>query len=251
VSRFTGTALIFALIAAAVPLRAQSQAATPHTPEMVGIYTGMPVNAARIMLQKHSSSYQVQNNALPETGFSLSDPQKGDVVCVYLTKAPNEPAVWLVTKGQTILRQNQMSITALLTALREKYGKETLTEDHGGGGLYLIWLFDQNGRLLASADPALAGCGTGITVGYMMNFMSSGQLPVPSEDVKRCYASFFAVTASLNRSSNELLQAYSVQLVNLPYAFRALSLTVNARNAAAEKARQAELKKANKNKPDF
>ena len=32
--------------------------------------------------------------------------------------------------------------------LREQYGKETLTQDRGGGGLYLYWIFDQIGRLL-------------------------------------------------------------------------------------------------------
>jgi len=205
-------------------------------------------------LQKHSTKYQVQSDATPEVGFSLTnpDPQMREMVNVYLTKAPNEPAVWLVTKSQNFSPQSPMSVTALVTALREKYGKETLTEDHGGGGLYLFWLFDQSGRLLASADRALAGCGTGITVGYMTNYMRNGILPTQSEDVKRCYASFFAVTASLNRLPNpELLQAYNVQLVNLPYAYRALTLTVNVSNAAAEKAHQDEMKKANKNKPDF
>src|SRR5215471_16182858 len=232
--------ICFALVVTgATTAQAQSLPPAPHTPDLLGIYTGMPMNVARMTLQKHSTKYPVQNDAAPEVGFSLtiSDPQAREVVNVYLTKAPNESTVWLIEKSQNFSPQTPMSVTALITALREKYGKETLTEDRGGGGLYLFWLFDQNGRLLASADRTLTGCGTGITVSYMVNYMRSGALPVPNEDERRCYISFFAVTAGLNRKSNpELLEAYNVSLVNLPYAFRAATVTANANNAVAEKA---------------
>src|SRR5215475_12590170 len=247
--RTSGIFLAFVL-AAAVTTSGQSQPPAAHTPELLGIYTGMPVNAARMTLQKHSTKYQVQNDATPEVGFSLTnpDPQTREMVNVYLTKAPNEPSVWLITKSQNFSPQSPMSVTALVTALREKYGKETLTEDHGGGGLYLFWLFDQNGKLLTSANPALRGCRGGSFVIYMRNSLPQ----VLNEDEKRCYASYFAVTAGLNRKSDPtLLEAYNVELVNLPYAFHAATVTANADNAAAEKARQEQMKKANKNKPDF
>jgi len=242
--------LFTSVLSAAMATSGQSLPATPHTPDLLGIYPGMPMNVARMTLQKHSAKYQIQNDATPEVGFSLTnpDPQIREMVNVYLTKAPNEPAVWLITKSQVFSPQSPMSVTALITALREKYGKETLTDDRGGGGLYLSWLFDQDGRSLASANPALKGCRGGSFVIYMRN-----RLPqVLNEDEKRCYASYFAVTAGLNRKSDPtLLEAYNVELVNLPYAFRAATVTANADNAVAEKARQEQMKKANKNKPDF
>ena len=55
----------------------------------------------------------------------------------------------------------------------------------------------------------------------------------------------------LNPGNAELLQAYTVELVNMPYAVKAATITMNANNAAAAKARQNELNKANQNKPTF
>jgi len=42
-----------------------------------------------------------------------------------------------------------------------------------------------------------------------------------------------------------------VQLVNLPYAYKAAMNTVAAKNAAANKARQDQINNANQNKPTF
>jgi hypothetical protein len=53
----------------------------------------------------------------------------------------------------------------------------------------------------------------------------------------------------LNNRDQDLLEAYTIELVNLPYAFRAATATGNARNSDAEKARQELLNKANQKKP--
>jgi hypothetical protein len=123
-----------------------------------------------------------------------------------------------------------------------------MSQDRGGGGQYFYWLFDQNGRLLTSADPALMGCTTG---GFTLH-MATGPPATATEIEQKCYRSFFAVTAFLNRTVNpDLLQSYNVELANLPYAYSAAMNTLHARNAAAEKARQEQLKNANQNKPSF
>lgn len=154
----------------------------------------------------------------------------------------------MVNRGQTFTSQNQMSTTALLTALREKYGKETLSQDRGGGGLYLYWIFDPNGRLLTSADSVLIGCNAGAFSVLMRNHSP----PVPNTIEQACYKFFFAVTASFNRAVNpELLNAYNVQLVNLPLAFRAATNTLDAKNREAQKEHQDQMRKANQNKPVF
>jgi hypothetical protein len=59
------------------------------------------------------------------------------------------------------------------------------------------------------------------------------------------------VTAMLNPGNAELVSAYTVELVNMPYAVQAATVTMNANKAAADQARQNELKKANQNKPTF
>jgi hypothetical protein len=55
----------------------------------------------------------------------------------------------------------------------------------------------------------------------------------------------------LNRSGPDLLEAYDVQLVNLPYAYQAALNTTNARDKAANRATQEQLQRANQNKPAF
>jgi hypothetical protein len=109
------------------------------------------------------------------------------------------------------------------------------------------WLFDQNGRLLASADPALMNCTTG---GFTLR-MATGPLPTATEIEQKCYRSFFAITAFLNRVNPDLLQSYNVELANLPYAYSAAMNTLHAHNASAEKARQEQQKNADQNKPEF
>jgi hypothetical protein len=66
-----------------------------------------------------------------------------------------------------------------------------------------------------------------------------------------CFRSFFAVTAMLNRRGSELLQAYNIDLVNLPYALKAATVTANAKNAAADQARRNQIEKADQAKPKF
>jgi len=229
--------------------RAQSSpGATPKTPDLLGIYTGMPAAAARAQLQKHSSTINVVTNN-PPNGFSLNtpDPKNPEMISVFLTVPPNDPAVWMIQRTQNFSALNPMSTTALLSALREKYGKETLTNDRGGGGLYLYWIFDQTGKLLSSADMGLTGC----NASFFINYVSQGAPQSANAVDPKCSASFFAVTAMLNRRDAQLLEAYSVELVNLPFAMKAATATGNANNAAAEQSRRNQIEKADSNKPKF
>src|SRR6202000_3202769 len=117
---------------------------------------------ARAALQKHSNSVNVQPASRPEAGFGLhvTDPRNPDMIDVYLTDAPNDPYVWMIQRTQNFSGRDgtPLSLDVVLGALRQKYGKETMTMDRGGGGLYVYWLFDQSGRLLSSGDQNLQGC---------------------------------------------------------------------------------------------
>jgi hypothetical protein len=209
----------------------------------------MPANKARAMLQRHSPDINVRSNGLAETGFFLMIPDPGiqDQIEVFLTLTPNDPAVWMIKRSQNISPTKPMSTNAMLGALREKYGKETATQDRGGGGLFLYWIFDQSGWLLPSADPALLGCkGSTFTTN-----MRTGPPQSPNMIERACYAAFFAVTATFASRDGQLLEGYSVELVNLPYAVRAATVTANDNGAAADRAHQDQVNKANQNKPKF
>lgn len=150
----------------------------------------------------------------------------------------------MTRNGQNFGQSNPMSKSALLAALREKYGKETMTWDKGGGGLYFYWVFDPSGKLLATPDERLKGCSGG---GFNISRPVNGRA-----DLDYCYRYFFAVTASLNLlSDNNQLQSYNVELVNLPYAFAAAKVSMNANNKAADQARRDQENKADQNKPPF
>jgi hypothetical protein len=214
--------------------------AQTKTPDLLSISVGMPANLARAALQKRMpGSIQQQDTNAGYFSLAITDPMNSENVRVYVTMAPNEPAVWMMQRSQNFYPQNPMTKAALLDALRDKYGKETLT---ARGGSYLYWIFDQNGRLLTSADEALTMCNGNMFV----NRVRQGPLPSPPPIEKMCTDSFYAVTAMLNSRDAQLLEAYTIELVNLPYALRAATITGNAINAEAEKARQDLINKANR-----
>jgi hypothetical protein len=232
-----------ALLGFAAPAPGQS---LPHTPDLLGLYPGMPNFAARAQLQKHSSDVYVQDILGTGFGMMIPDPKNRDQTSVFLTQPPNEPTVWMIQRAQTFDPGVSMSKENLLAALRQKYGKENLSSDHGGGGLYFYWVFDHNGKLLATADPRFMGCSGS---SFITN-MTRG--PDRTNDVLAlCYGSFLGVTLYVNMQDALLVRAYSVELVNMPYAVAAATITMNANRAAGEKARQDELNKANRNKPTF
>jgi hypothetical protein len=246
-TRVLTLAALLILISSGVQAQNQS-AAIPHSPDLLGIYPGMPANAARLQLQKHSTDFQLQTTRSPEEGFSLTilDPQNFDNVEVFLTLEPNPSAVWMVRRTQNISNTNPMSKSALLAGLHNKYGKETLSQDRGGGGTNLYWIFDQSGHLLPSADAGLMGCSGNNFISNIRN--GPGNVPL---GLQPCYASFFAVAATINNRDAELVAGYSVELVNLPYAFQAASATANAKNAQADEARRKAVTGADQNKPTF
>jgi hypothetical protein len=48
-----------------------------------------------------------------------------------------------------------------------------------------------------------------------------------------------------------LLNAYTVELINMPFAYRAAMNVANAKNGVAGKAQQDQMNRANQNKPSF
>lgn len=237
------------LIALAPLASAQNVPATPRVPELLGIYPGMPNLAARAQLQKHSSDVYVETNSSDSAmgfGMTIPDPKNRDQIRVYLTQPPNEPTVWMIQRAQTFDPGVSLLKENLLAALRQKYGKESLASDHGGGGLYYYWVFDQNGKLQANADPRYMSCSGNA---FITNIRRG---PDKTNDILAlCYGSFLGVSLYVNMRDTQLVSAYSVELVNMPYAVTAATMTRDADKMASDKARQDELNKAKQNKPAF
>lgn len=252
--KFTVAVAALLLLATSIQLgiavRAQTLPPAPRTPNLLGLYPGMPQAAARAELQKHSSTINVHTFTPASKGFELTNPDASvrEQINVFLTQPPNDPNVWMIQRSQTFGGTNVMTQAALLAALREKYGNETFLNDKGGGGLYLFWIFDPSGRLLSSADRDLMNC-TGASFVPLM--MASGPPQAPTGQEQLCFKSFFAITAGLNRKDAQLLEGYNVTLVNLPYAFQAAMITQGVNNRDANQARQDQIKKGNENKPVF
>jgi hypothetical protein len=244
--------LVFALAGAATQSSAQSMPAASKTPDLLGLYTGMPYQAARAQLQTHSTTVQVAPGSDPSLSFNLqiSDPKNPDMIDVYLTQPPNDSSVWMVTRAWVYYPGAggpPLTLANLEDALHSKYGKETMSSDHPTT-LVLYWIYDQSGKLLTTAPAALQACDGG----QYMSYISMGPPQTLNDQQKSCYASYFAVKATMNRSTDpQLLGSYNVQLVNLPFAYAAAMKTVAAKNAADGKAQQDQLNRAKQNKPTF
>jgi len=235
-----------------VQLASQSRPAASQSPDLLGIYTGMPYLAARTQLQKHSTTVQVSPGSDPSLSFNLhiSDPTNPDMIDVYLTQPPNDSTVWMMTRAWVYYPGAggpSIVLNDLVGALRDKYGKETMSSDHPVS-LILYWIYDQSGKLLATAPTGLQACDGG----QYMSYISKGPPQTMNDQQKICYSSFFAVKATMNRSTDpQLLGSYNVQLVNLPLAYKAAMNTVAAAKAAADKAKQDQDNKAKQNTPTF
>ena len=135
-------------------------------PDILGVQLGMPAREAHAKLQAQipKNKIQVMSDTLPTIdqpvikSFSSAPAgaimmgQEGDQVTVNVTLPPNKQAVWRVARQHWFANKG-IPKTTLLASLREKYGKETLTNYNQNKPATndsqiqnLLWLFDEQGR---------------------------------------------------------------------------------------------------------
>jgi hypothetical protein len=135
-------------------------------PDVLGVQLGMPVRDAHAKLQAALPTHKIQvmSDTLPTIdkpaikSFSSTPPEQitigmeGDQVTVNVTLPPNTQAVWRVARQHWFANKG-IPKTTLLASLREKYGKETLTNYNQNKPATddsqiqnLLWLFDEQGR---------------------------------------------------------------------------------------------------------
>ena len=240
-------------------------------PDILGIQLGMPARDAHAKLQGQlpKNKIQIMSDNLPTIdkpvikSFSsapvgtIAMGTEADQVTVDVTLPPNKQAVWRVIR-QHYFANKGIPKTTLLASLREKYGKETLTNVPQGKPATddshidnLLWLFDEQGHPV----PIPSAPGTTITLTSCISGADSlhlGLVEVYADLYKGnnpqndwCYKSYTAVFAGLVESSPpELYSQMRVVSVSFPLALRASEATLKWKKDLAEGHHKQDIEKA-------
>lgn len=247
-------------------------------PDVLGIQLGMPAREAHAKLQAQipKNKIQVMSTNLPTidkpviTTFSSVPAEQimmgmeGDQVTVDVTLPPNKQTVWRVDR-QHYFPDKGIPKTTLLSSLREKYGRETLTNVQQGKPapndsqiISLLWLYDEHGQPAplpgppGSKAPDLATTLTLSTCVGLGNDTNMGMLEVYMDLYKGknaqsnwCYSSYTAVYATVMESNPaELYSQMRLVTVNVPFAARAAEATMKWKKDIAEGQHRQDLEKA-------
>jgi len=239
----------------------------------------MPAREAHAKLQAQipKNKIQVMSDTLPTIdkpvikSFSSAPAgqimmgSEGDQVSVDVTLPPNKQAVWRVVR-QHYFANKGIPKTTLLASLREKYGKETLTNVSQGKPATndsqiqtLLWLFDEQGRpapLPSNSEkggPRHNNASTLTSCNNLGDSVYLGLVEVYSNLYKGvnfendwCYSSYNAVFVGAVQSSDtpELYSQMRMVAVSLPLALRASEATSKWKKDIAEGQQKQDIEKA-------
>ncbi len=261
------------LIGIAIVIALTSHSEAEGLPDILGISLGMPARDAHAKLQAQlpKNKIQISSDNVPTIdkpviiAFTSAPPEQimmgmeGDVVTVDVTLPPNKQAVWRVVR-QHYFPNKGIPKTALLASLREKYGKETLTNVSQAKPATddsqiqsILWLFDEQGRPAPlpsapglTASIALTSCTSGadsLQLGLVEVYADLYKGTNPQNDW--CYKSFTAVFAGLVESSPpELYSQMRMVTVSFPLALAASEATSKWKKGIVEGQHKQDLEKA-------
>jgi hypothetical protein len=175
------TALLPWTLCAILLAAPSANSAETNRPDCVGIRLGMPITEARERLRSYAPTLEIQTvesqipelgeKPVPETllvvrrppprteGTNLNaagrlvpspvmDSEPIETLQAALTLPPNEPVVWKVVRSLRFEPGREQAKSALLDALREKYGKESLTLDTRRDRVSRFWVLRPDGSLV-------------------------------------------------------------------------------------------------------
>ena len=252
-------------------------------PDVLGVQLGMPVRDAHAKLQAQLPKNKIQfmSDTLPTIdkpvikSFSSAPAEQimmgseGDQVSVSVTLPPNKQTVWRVIR-QHFFANKGIPKTTLLASLREKYGKETMTNVSQGKQATddsqiqtILWLFDEQGHpapLPHKTDQRL----NALTLTSCMGFGDSQELAMievyanlyKGKDTQNdwCYGSYNAVYVAAVQSPDtpELYSQMRVAAVSLALALHASEATSKWKRDIAEGQHRQDIEKANQQeKPEL
>jgi hypothetical protein len=262
----------------AIVVALTTSAAAEGLPDILGVQLGMPARDAHAKLQAAlpKNKIQVMSDTLPTIdkpvikSFSSAPPDQimmgmeGDQVTVDVTFPPNKQAVWRVIR-QHFFANKGIPKTTLLASLRDKYGKESLTNVSQGKPASddsqiqtILWLFDEQGRPaplpLAPGKTApdftttqtLTSCFTGadaLHLGLVEVYANLYKGQNPQNDW--CYKSYTAVFAALVESNPpELYGQMRIVAMSYPIVLQASEVTSKWKKDIAEGQHKQDLEKA-------
>jgi len=247
-------------------------------PDVLGIQLGMPARDAHAKLQAQlpKNKIQVMSENMPTIdkpvikSFSSAPTgqimmgMEGDQVTVDVTLPPNKQTVWRVVR-QHFFPNKGIPKTALLASLREKYGKETLSNLAQGKPAAddskiesLVWLFDEQGHptpLPSSSGGkapdfqtilSLSSCANGswdTYLGLIEVYADLYKGKNPQNDW--CYVHYTAVFALVTQSDPpELYGQMRMSVMSFPLALAASEATLKWKKDIAEGQHKQDLEKA-------
>ena len=249
-------------------------AAAEGLPDILGIQLGMPARDAHARLQAAlpKNKIQVMSDTLPTIdkpvikSFSSAPPEQimmgmeGDQVTVDVTLPPNKQAVWRVDR-QHYFPGKGIPKKTLLASLREKYGKETLTNVNMGKPAAddskiqnLLWLFDEQGRpaplpaasqynTMLNLATCVSGAGSSANLGLIEVYAEHYKGQNPQNDW--CYAHFTAVYATVSESvPTELYSQMLLEMVSMPFVLQASEATLKWKKDIAAGQHKQDIEKA-------
>ena len=259
--------VVFGVLSSVVMVALYTANAAAEMPDVLGVQLGMPARDAHAKLQAQipNNKIQVMSDNLPTidkpviTSFSSAPAEpimmgkEGDQVSVDVTLPPNKQAVWRVVR-QHYFANKGIPKTTLLASLREKYGKETLTNvgqvkpaTDDSQIQHLLWLFDDQGRPAPLPSKPQNDACMGLEEVKLSKIEVYANL-YKGKDSKTdwCYSSYNAVFVGAIQSSDtpELYSHMRVVAVSLPLALRAVEATSKWKKDIAEGQHKQDIEKA-------
>lgn len=225
----------------------------------------MPVQDAyaKLEAQLPKNKIQVRSDTLPTLdkpvirSFSSRPAQdvgggvESDQVQVDATYPPSKQVVWRVIREHFFANRGIPKAT-LLASLREKYGKETITNPNlreraanDSQIQSLVWLFDDQGRLAPLPKTNSAATVTECLNTAVELAMNLSKNAINNPQRGWCFDSYNAVYASVRESElPELYLTMRVEAVSLPLALRASEATAKWQKDIAEGQHKQDVEKA-------
>jgi hypothetical protein len=247
-------------------------------PDVIGVRIGMdPQEAVDILKRQYPKDlYQAMpirniglwNISQPvNTGYNVLMPNNAGTPDVYLslTAPPDRQVVWKIvryTRGMHINR------STLLTALREKYGKESAayTADQGKPSTDdrvttdLLWLFDERGarvplppaEQVANTFSPLYSCRLDATTGTLGN--PQPQMPANEATLRELFPAWCSTLVGVHihiGGDADIVETTVTEMLDVPLAVRTARTSTAWQRQMAEKARKDDVEKSKTVKPVF
>jgi hypothetical protein len=237
-------------------------------PDVLGVRVGMPAQDALTALKKTFPSNIYQGIPVsywpsaekPYYGYNVlsRDPGNFKDMSLSFTAPPGPQVVWGTVRLTQRLHINKQTMIA---ALREKYGKETVAYNAGGGTDVvtndaaigrMLWLYDEKGAR-APLPPSTSFPRQNNILECVMNQKLQFEPTMPKDDdwgngiTEWCSHHFVAIFITLG--GTDIIENTVTQMIDLPLAIRTSHSAAAWLRDVAKKQHQEELEKTKEKTP--